>query len=324
MRPRAVDLFSGARGWDVFDSELGIESVGVDSNLAANMTARAAGFLAVDADVRHLSPVGCGFVGGKKSPPCQTFSTAGKGAGRQALESVYAAIDHLYQTGSLDYEHFSDVRTGLVLEPLRWALDLVRAGQPYRWLVLEQVPPVLPVWERVGKVLEAVGYSVISGNLRAEQFGCATTRSRAILIARLDGEARMPVPTHSRYHSRTPDKLDQDVLPWVSIRDVLGDVPPFLSSNTMANGTTRPATAPAQTLAFGNDVASFVFHHGERSIREAKAAGRVRQISVEEAALLQSFPGGYPWRGSAADQYLQISNAIPPLLAKAILETVIR
>lgn len=344
--PRAVDLFSGARGWDVCDEELGIESVGVESEKIANATARAAGFLAIDADVRKLSPVGCGFVGGKKSPPCPTFSASGNGSGVREMDAVFKAMDRLYETGRVDYSGFSDVRTGLVLEPLRWALDLVRAGEAYRWIVMEQVPRALPVWERTGKVLEAVGYSVATGVLSAEQYGVPQVRKRAVLVASLDLEAKLPEPTHSRYYSRTPGKLDPGVRPWVSMAEALGwglaDRPsPTITGGGTATGGAEPIAKlsrysnrpgwtrqrPATTVqgdprlaAPGHRCMTDDCHPGRDP--ESMFAKAVR-ITVEEAAILQSFPANYPWQGNQGQQFLQVGNAIPPLLARAILKQVI-
>lgn len=299
-RIKALDLFAGT-GWGVACRRLGIKEAGVEIMPEAVATREANGMETIYHDVwdgiqltaeQHRAAYGSyGLL--IASPPCQTFSLAGKGAGRAALDEVLEAIElHAYKDAAalLAFGEAHDMRTALVLTPLAYVWrDLPRL------VAMEQVPTVLPVWEACAEVMRGWGYEVKVEVLNAEQYGVPQTRKRAILVARRGGPVSMPTPTHSRYYSRTPGKLDPGVKKWVSMAEALGwqrnpEETVFCPTNLRPNAGFRAGDRPASSLAFGHDQPRWITPEELEDYRRTGAPNPGTKLTAAEAAALQSYP----------------------------------
>lgn len=306
---KMIGLFAGPGGLCWGGELVGVKSVGIEWDANACATRRAAGLETVQGDVRQYGPKDfpeCTAL--TAGPPCQTFTLTGNGKGRRDLSEVLHIAARMIQGKSVDWmlSDLEDERTGLVLEPLRWALEAHRNGTPYRTIVLEQVPTVLPVWEAFATYLTGLGYSVATGVLRTERYGVPQTRKRAVLIASLDRTAKLPTPTHLPYSK-------SGINDCVTMDDVLERPEPFTVISNYGTG----GDAAKRGRRTSDEPAFTVTGKVSRNRVVALDGTELPRFTHAEAGALQSFPHSYPWSGKDIPQ--QIGNAVPPLFAAAVL-----
>ena len=253
-----------------------------------------------------------GIIGG---PPCQSFSRA---------------------THSSDDDH----RHELPLEFARLLREFNRRAD-VGFFAFENVPGLLKTKhkDRYDAILSAfrrAGFRVRAEVLNASAFGVAQDRTRLILVgynkAVYPGlEWLPPEPTHevpatvrSAIGNLSAPKrwrrgLDAAAIPlhpnhWCMVPKSKN----FTTPGALVPGTARGRSfrmldwkAPSPTVAYGN-----------REVH-VHPNGR-RRLSVFEALLLQGFPTEYELVGSLSAQISQVSEAVPPPLARAIATSIRR
>lgn len=330
-----LDLFAGAGGWDEGCALLDLETHRVEINPQARATAHAAGHHTLPS--RNVwTEVKGDYDGIVASPPCQPFSVATKYDSAADMRVVnlalhqrsYRNISNLLRV-SRECKHPS---TALVLLPLHHVI-----AHRVEWTAWEQVPAILPLWQTCSAALSREGYHGWTGIVSCETFGVPQVRKRSILIASRTHKVKAPIRTHSHYYSRTPHRLDPDVEQWITMADALGwglsaSPAPTVTGGGGATGGPDPIThldryvdrpdwvyqRPSPTIVSTWDPGT-VAGPGYRTDTSRQHAVGSTRLSVAEAGVIQSFRRDYPWRGNRQQQYLQVGNAVPPLLAKAVV-----
>lgn len=263
-------------------------------------------------------------------PPCQGFSLSGP-------------------------RNFDDPRNKLYLSYIR----LVREIMP-RAFVIENVPGLVALFhgevkDNIIKCFEHMGYSVQYQILCASDYGVPQNRKRVVFVGTRKGECAFSYPTATREcvtcemalsdlppleHELGTDTQDYYTPPQNNyqrimrkgsscvrnhiaathserVRHIISLVPDggnykdlpeeFMHSRNFHVAWTRFASAkPAPTIDTGHR------HHFHYKYN--------RVPTVRECARIQSFPDDFVFFGNKTQQFRQVGNAVPPLMAQRVAD----
>lgn len=320
QRVRALDIFSGAGGLSIGLDQAGFEIVaGAEWDRDACETFAKAH---PSADVIEGDVNGIDFccwrgdvdvlVGG---PPCQPWSTGGKRLGSDDPRDGWP----------LFLRALREVRPrAFVAENVAGFATGARKDQ-FASLVAE---------------LEALRFRIAARVLNAADYGVPQKRQRLLIVGIRGQQFTFPPPRFGPGRGT----------PWRAAGEVVGidpfgvpnpsivtyarcpDLRPNPYDGHVFNGGGRPIdlSRPAPTLlaSMGGNKTPWIDtqrivseYHAHLVAGGAPRTGCVpgaRRITVEEAALLQTFPAGMHFAGRRSSCYRQIGNAVPPLLAREV------
>lgn len=333
---KVLDLFSGCGGLSYgfeeagFKIELGIDNW-PDALLTFSKNHNAPTLLA---DLNTFPPSECQKSTGIKDidviiggPPCQGFSIAGKRMIDDERNNLYKAF--------VDYVDFYNPKA----------------------FVMENVPNIISMGKGVIKNqiiedFESLGYNVEYKILLASDYGVPQNRKRAVFVGLKNknfefpiafenakvssGEAisdlpestvadggAYPIKQQSLYQEKMRKgsqgifnhEISNHKAKTIEIISLVPDggnfknLPDHLKQTRNVNiaWTRLNSTKPSFTIDTGHR------HHFHYEFN--------RIPTVRESARIQSFPDSFIFEGSKTSQYRQVGNAVPPLLGKAIAQS---
>lgn len=178
----------------------------------------------------------------------------------------------------------------------------------------EQVRPEeaeLPSWVSMA---QALGWDtpapavVATGRSRVRRGGCVVERGGHASGGSVVGAGRMAL---DRRQGGVPLRSSERPAP-------------TLTSNGLARGAAVWVTQRPATTVAGDSRIQPPGHKHNRFDPPGRFPGRAGnqavRVTVAQAAMLQGFRPGYPWRGTKTQQLTQVGNAVCPPVARAVLD----
>ena len=290
-----LDLFAGAGGLALGFESAGFETLGfeMDKDCVATYSTNLIGkveqrLLGVQTEYPKVDII----IGG---PPCQPFSVRGRQDGLNDIRNGFPAFIAAVEKAQPEIWMFENVR------------GLMYKNKFYLYQILRQ--------------LADLGYHITYRLLNTSHYDVPQTRERVVVVGARKNHYRFPdrnkvVRTAGEAIS---DLINQEV---ANPRFLTVSMDEYIARYEAASHCITPRDLhldrPARTLTCRNIAAPTSDMH-----RVKLADGRRRQLTIREAARLQSFPDWFEFTGSETSQFYQIGNAVPPLFAYALAQSFI-
>ncbi len=299
------------------------------------------------------------MVGG---PPCQSFSSAGKRAAlsdpRGNLIYTYLHLIREVRPRYFVLENVANIVTAATRHrPIserpgkRWNLNSYHGRANVASGSAAAMHPDELSGSAIRRVFEDVaklGYSVRFSIADAADYGAPQHRLRFVMVGSREGPAPfLPAPTHG--------PRSASGRPWLTVRDAIADlhgdpgphsvytsnvsryfamVPSGGNWRSLPPATQREALGAASFAAGGGKTGFFrrlgwdapsptITGRANRKGSAMCHPSDTRPLSVRECARLQGFADDWTFSGSMSDQYLQVGNAVPVHLGRAVAEAIL-
>jgi DNA (cytosine-5)-methyltransferase 1 len=337
---RCVSLFSGCGGLD-----LGLEQAGFTIVLAVDNWDRAAASYIAN---RPDTPFYHGSVTDLTAPLMRRLT---KGETAKGIDLLAGGPPCPPYSKSRFYRKSKPrgLEDAIGQETLAGYLKVLRVLKP-RAFLLENVPGMAyKVQDEALKLVEAtaneLGYSHIWRVVNAANYGLPQIRERFFMVGMRKGTFEFPPHTHSNRDSRHRLKGNGQLPPWRTTGEVINDldteenaddtghfaggqfhdllkqIPPgdnYLFF-TKERGHPNPVFGWRKRywsflLKLSPDLPSWTIQ-ARRSNNMGPFHWRNRLLRIEEVKRLQTFPDDWHLAGRLEEQWRQVGNAVPPLLA---------